>query len=108
LLLSFALGRFSPIISISWQWRWYVPVIGLAITLATVAFFAWCDTMRMLTFMIQMTGSWHEQRIRQRAYEIWDDESRPEGKADEHWLRAEAEIMASEYGSRWRNPPVKS
>jgi hypothetical protein len=31
-------------------------------------------------------------RIRQRAYEIWEDEGRPEGRARIHWLRAEAEF----------------
>jgi len=31
-------------------------------------------------------------RIRQRAYEIWEAEGRPEGRARIHWLRAEAEF----------------
>ena len=31
-------------------------------------------------------------RIRQRAYEIWEDEGRPEGRERIHWLRAEAEF----------------
>ena len=35
------------------------------------------------------------ERIRQRAQEIWETEGRPEGRAEEHWLRAEAEIAAS-------------
>jgi hypothetical protein len=30
--------------------------------------------------------------VRQRAFEIWLAEGRPEGKADEHWARAEDEI----------------
>jgi Protein of unknown function (DUF2934) len=29
-----------------------------------------------------------EQRIRQRAYRIWEEEGRPEGRAAEHWERA--------------------
>jgi hypothetical protein len=29
-----------------------------------------------------------------RAYEIYLDEGQPEGRADEHWQRAEAELMA--------------
>lgn len=33
-----------------------------------------------------------EERIRQRAYEIWDAEGRPEGQEAEHWLRARDEI----------------
>jgi Protein of unknown function (DUF2934) len=43
-----------------------------------------------------MTGWWHEHRIRDRAYAIWEREGRPEGKDQEHWLRAEAEIAAEE------------
>ncbi len=31
-------------------------------------------------------------RIQQRAYEIWEDEGRPEGRARIHWVRAEAEF----------------
>jgi hypothetical protein len=33
-----------------------------------------------------------EQRIRQRAYEIWESEGKPHGRDDEHWRRAEADI----------------
>jgi hypothetical protein len=36
-----------------------------------------------------------EHRIRQRAYEIWHADGRAEGKADEHWLAAEREVLAS-------------
>jgi hypothetical protein len=43
--------------------------------------------------------SWpHEHKVRARAYEIWEDAGRPEGKAVEHWIRAEAEIAAEEQG----------
>ena len=45
-----------------------------------------------------MTGWWHEHRIRERAYEIWETAGRPEGKAVEHWLQAQAEITAEERG----------
>ena len=45
-----------------------------------------------------MTGWWHEHRIRERAYEIWEKSGRPEGKTVEHWLQAEAEITAEERG----------
>jgi hypothetical protein len=47
---------------------------------------------------VDMTGWWHEQRIRDRAYEIWERAGRPEGKAVEHWQQAEAEIAAEEQG----------
>jgi hypothetical protein len=43
-----------------------------------------------------MTGWWHEQRIRERAYQIWEEAGRPEGKAAEHWRQAEAEVAAQE------------
>lgn len=46
-----------------------------------------------------MTGWWHEQRTRERAYQIWERAGRPEGKAVEHWLQAEAEIASEERGS---------
>ena len=39
-------------------------------------------------------------KIRQRAYEIWELENRPEGKHLEHWLTAEAEI-----GPKQASPP---
>ena len=48
-------------------------------------------------------------RVRQRAYEIWEDEGRPEGRERIHWLRAEAEFrdrlrsgQLSNLGGRWR------
>jgi hypothetical protein len=43
-----------------------------------------------------MSGYWHEQRVRERAYQIWEREGRPEGKSDECWRRAQAEIAAEE------------
>ena len=33
-----------------------------------------------------------EQRIRERAYEIWENEGCPEGRGEEHWQRACAEF----------------
>lgn len=45
-----------------------------------------------------MAGWWHEQRVRERAQGIWERAGRPEGKADEHWAQAEAEIKAEEQG----------
>ena len=35
-----------------------------------------------------------EQAIRDRAYQIWEQEGRPNGRALEHWLRAKADIEA--------------
>jgi hypothetical protein len=33
-----------------------------------------------------------EERIRRRAYDIWEREGRPEGRASEHWYRAAVEL----------------
>jgi hypothetical protein len=40
-----------------------------------------------------------ERLIRERAYAIWQQESRPEGRHTEHWLRGEAEIDAESHTS---------
>lgn len=32
------------------------------------------------------------EKIARRAQTIWEEEGRPEGRAEEHWLRAEAEL----------------
>ena len=36
-----------------------------------------------------------EQRIRERAYFIWEQEGRVHGRADEHWHRAKFELTAA-------------
>jgi hypothetical protein len=36
-----------------------------------------------------------EQAIRERAYAIWEEEGRRDGKDLDHWLRAEAEMIRS-------------
>lgn len=41
-----------------------------------------------------------EQRIRERAYRIWEQQGRPEGGHDHHWLQAEREIDEEERGDR--------
>jgi hypothetical protein len=33
-----------------------------------------------------------DRRIRERAFQIWVEENKPEGKDKEHWERAKAEI----------------
>lgn len=33
-----------------------------------------------------------EDRIRQRAHELWEEQGRPEGRHDEHWRQASSEI----------------
>jgi Protein of unknown function (DUF2934) len=34
----------------------------------------------------------NEERIRQRAHEIWEREGRPEGRHEEHWARARRQL----------------
>ena len=36
-----------------------------------------------------------EERIRRRAYELWEREGRPERGHEQYWLRAETELEAS-------------
>jgi hypothetical protein len=36
-----------------------------------------------------------EQQIRERAYEIWNASGREDGRAAEHWLSAERELLAT-------------
>lgn len=36
-----------------------------------------------------------EKKIRRRAYEIWEQEGRPQSRDHDHWLRAEAELAAA-------------
>ena len=39
------------------------------------------------------------QRIRDRAYALWEQEGRPSGQAERHWTQAVAEIAAQDaYG----------
>ena len=33
-----------------------------------------------------------EDRIRQRAHELWESEGRPDGQADRHWSRAAEDL----------------
>lgn len=33
-----------------------------------------------------------ERRIRERAYRMWEDEGRPDGRDKEHWERARAQV----------------
>ena len=45
-----------------------------------------------------MTGAYDdfERRVRERAYEIWLHEGRPEGRAEAHWELARTELAAEE------------
>ncbi|SMH45175.1 DUF2934 domain-containing protein [Azospirillum agricola] len=37
-----------------------------------------------------------QERISRRAHEIWEREGHPDGRHDEHWAQAEAEIRAED------------
>jgi len=43
-----------------------------------------------------------EQRIRERAYELWLQAGRPEGRAEAHWREARAALEAEERETRER------
>lgn len=45
-----------------------------------------------------------EERKRVLAYQFWEDEGRPEGKADEHWQRACLVLMAFEDDAEPQEP----
>ena len=38
-----------------------------------------------------------EDRIRAKAHELWEEAGRPEGEADEHWLKAARLIDADQH-----------
>jgi hypothetical protein len=72
-------------VTTGWRWRW-----------------RWRRTLQALTAIDaqikedEMAGWWHEQKIRERAYEIWERAGHPEGRSVEHWQQAEAEIVTEE------------
>lgn len=41
----------------------------------------------------------YDQKRRERAYKIWEDEGRPEGAHDDHWRRAEEQHELTEQQS---------
>ena len=48
-----------------------------------------------------------EQRIRELAHSIWEQEGRPEGQAERHWRMAEAAIATGdrpEQGTEFQRP----
>ena len=48
-----------------------------------------------------------ENRIRERAYEIWTAHGRVHGESDQHWLAAEREILAASMPTLGGKPPPK-
>lgn len=45
-----------------------------------------------------------DRKIRQRAYELWEQGGRLEGRADEHWSTAEAEFAGGSEGEAVGSP----
>jgi hypothetical protein len=41
-----------------------------------------------------------EEEIRRRAYELYEQDGRQDGRDHEHWLRAEAEVLGRSSGRR--------
>jgi hypothetical protein len=39
-----------------------------------------------------------DQAIRERAYQLWIESGRDDGKADAHWLTAQREILSASLG----------
>jgi len=37
-----------------------------------------------------------EERVRHRAYELWEEAGRPAGRAEEFWQQARAELAAAD------------
>lgn len=54
------------------------------------------DTLATINLNIAygLTQSQRMQLIRERAYELWEAEGRPDGRHEAHWLQAEREINA--------------
>ena len=48
-------------------------------------------------FRLSPTPLVSEQRVRDRAHDIWESEGRPEGRGEEHWHRAMVEGQVEEY-----------
>ena len=42
----------------------------------------------------QVSDRTWEQKVRERAYAIWEREGRPDGAAERHWAMAETELRA--------------
>lgn len=42
------------------------------------------------------------------AYLIWEEEGRPEGREKQHWLQAEAQLLAAHQHEQWTKPARES
>lgn len=50
------------------------------------------------------TNGDREQRIRERAYRLWEQAGQPEGREEEFWHQATAEIEAEDNNTGRRGP----
>ena len=48
-----------------------------------------------------------EQQIRERAFQIWNEEGRPDGKDVEHWEKARLRLVAGSRPSQAVEPPAQ-
>jgi hypothetical protein len=44
----------------------------------------------------------HQDLVRERAYLVWEEEGRPEGCAERHWITAEQQV--ADEGQAWQSP----
>jgi hypothetical protein len=55
--------------------------------------------------VVEGNGAADLDDIRKRAYELYEEDGRPDGKHEEHWLRAESELRQRSAG---KNKPSRS
>ena len=55
-------------------------------------------------------STYHEEQVRQRAFELWEQRGRPKGFEAEFWLQAEREVRdrATSKGMSSNSPSAKS
>ena len=46
------------------------------------------------------SGKSIEDRVRERAYALWEQDGRRNGRSDDYWRQARSEVEAEEAGSR--------
>ena len=54
-----------------------------------------------------MDEAW-QQRVRERAYAIWQRQGNPDGAAEQFWLMAEEELLAEGQGPSYQLPEEQS
>jgi hypothetical protein len=45
-----------------------------------------------------------EDKIRERAYDLWEQDGRVHGRSDEHWLKASLEVIGALAGGELAHP----